>query len=439
MSKLEVDKIDPQSGTALEIGSSGDTITIPSGATLDASNATTTLPANVVTTDGTQTLTNKSIATTQLTGTVATSNLGTGTADATTFLRGDQTYASATPAADSITTSQLAYNPNPFRNIIINGDMSIAQRGTSTSGVTTSDGYYACDRFYTQTDTGTWTISQSTDTPSGQGFAKSLKLDCTTAGTGNADEVMIRQKVEGQNLQYLKYGTSNADSLTCSFWIKSNKTGTYSLAMANFNTTQNRVVSFAYTIDSADTWEKKTITIPGDTSQNFDNTNGENLVLFWLFSAAGGFTSGGVSNTWINYSATNFAPSNLAGLGGSTDDEVYITGVQLEAGTSASDFEFLPVDVNLGRCQRYYVNNIQIGGAGYATNSGQNARARTTVIFPTTMRATPSTSVANYNGGNVQNTVAFDSTNTIGTMPSGESAASGSIYWDADLTIDAEL
>jgi len=85
MSKLEVDKIDPQSGTDLELGSSGDTITIPSGATLDASNATTTLPANVVTTDGTQTLTNKSIAATQLTGTVATSNLGTGTADATTF------------------------------------------------------------------------------------------------------------------------------------------------------------------------------------------------------------------------------------------------------------------------------------------------------------------------------------------------------------------
>ena len=105
-----------------------------------------------------------------LSGTIPTARLGSGTASSSTFLRGDQTYASATPAAGSITTSQLAYNPNPFRNILINGDMSIAQRGTSTSGVTSSDGYYACDRWYSQTDIGTWTISQSEDVPTGQGI-----------------------------------------------------------------------------------------------------------------------------------------------------------------------------------------------------------------------------------------------------------------------------
>ena len=256
--------------------------------------------------------------------------------------------------ANNLTTGLGGASGVNFRNIIINGDMSIAQRGTSTSGVTTTDGYYACDRWYSQTDTGTWTISQSTDVPSGQGFSNSFKMDCTSAGTSNADEVMIRSKHEGLNLQYLKYGTSSAESLTLSFWIKSNKTGNYYLAMANANTTQDRVVSFGYTIDSADTWEKKTIIIPGDTSQGFDNSNVENLTLFWLFSAASSFTSGGVSNTWIDYSATRFANSDLAGLGGSTADEVYLTGVQLEAGTTASDFEFLPVDVNLQRCQRYY-------------------------------------------------------------------------------------
>jgi hypothetical protein len=291
---------------------------------------------------------------------------------------------------EDVPQSKLDNNIN-FRNIIINGDMSIAQRGTSTSGVTSSDGYYACDRWYSQTDIGTWTISQSTDVPTGQGFVNSFKMDCTSAGTSNADEVMIRSKHEGQNLQYLKYGTSSAESLTLSFWIKSNKTGNYYVAMANANSTQDRVVSFGYTIDSANTWEKKTITIPGDTSQGFDNNNVENLTIYWLFSAASGFTSGGVSNTWINYSTSRFANSNLAGLGGSTSDEVYMTGVQLEAGTSASDFEFLPVDVNLQRCQRYYQllasgDNIPITNAFYYTNT----LLFMIVNFMTEMRASPS-------------------------------------------------
>jgi len=283
------------------------------------------------------------------------------------------------------------FTGNNFRNIIINGDMSIAQRGTSATGVTGDDGYYTCDRWYSQTDTGTWTISQSTDVPSGQGFSNSFKMDCTSAGTSNADEVMIRSKHEGQNLQYLKYGTSSAESLTLSFWIKSNKTGNYYVALANFNTTQYRVVSFGYSIDSANTWEKKTITIPGDTSQGFDNSNVENFTLFWLFSAASSFTSGGVSNTWIDYSATRFANSDLAGLGGSTSDYVNITGVQLEAGTTASDFEFLPVDVNLARCQRYYY--VHTNGSGQHVSLGALYSAThlvAEVSFPVEMRSVPS-------------------------------------------------
>jgi len=261
----------------------------------------------------------------------------------------------------------LVANNLPFRNIIINGDMSIAQRGTSTSGVTTTDGYYACDRFYTRTDTGTWTISQSTDVPTGQGFANSFKLDCTSAGTSNADEVIIRYNSEGQFLQYLKYGTSNAESLTCSFWIKSNKTGAYSLNINNNNTSQIRLISFAYNIDSADTWEKKIITLPGDTVRSINNSNTQDFQAQWIFGAASSFTSGGVSNTWIDYAANRSAPSDLAGLGGSTSDYVNITGVQLEAGTTASDFEFLPVDVNLGRCQRYYQVFVE-GNGNYFMN-----------------------------------------------------------------------
>ena len=292
---------------------------------------------------------------------------------------------------DNAVTPAKYIEPAPFRNIIINGDMSIAQRGTSTSGVGSSDGYYACDRWYSQTDIGTWTISQSTDVPTGQGFVNSFKMDCTSAGTSNADEVMIRSKHEGQNLQYLKYGTSSAESLTLSFWIKSNKTGNYYVAMANANSTQDRVVSFGYTIDSANTWEKKTITIPGDTSQGFDNNNVENLTIYWLFSAGSGFTSGGVSNTWINYSASRFANSNLAGLGGSTSDEVYMTGVQLEAGTTASDFEFLPFDVNKNRCLRYFAKFEAGAGINYAfaITNNDNLNVNCLIPFTVEMRTAP--------------------------------------------------
>ena len=302
----------------------------------------------------------------------------------------------------AVTDAKLSFNSNQFRNIIINGDMSQAQRGTSTSSVTTTDGYYACDRWYSQTDTGTWTISQSTDVPTGQGFVNSFKMDCTSAGTSNADEVMIRSKHEGQNLQYLKYGTSSAEGLILTFWIKSNKTGNYYVAFVNNNSTQDRVVSFGYSIDSADTWEKKTITIPGDTSRSIENTVNEEFTIYWLFSAASAFTSGGVSNTWIDYSASRFANSDLAGLGGSTSDEVYMTGVQLEVGTAASDFEFLPHDVNLQRCQRYFEKSYQMADAPGTSGSGGSyglqfggatANIDATIIMSTRKRATPTLTV----------------------------------------------
>ena len=342
----------------------------------------------------------------------------------------------ANQVENQLPQSLVADNVN-FRNIIINGDMSIAQRSTSETGLTGS-GYNTCDRWRSQiSSAGTWSQSQSTEVPSGQGFATSYKWDCTTADASLAagDSIIFQQRVEAQFLQYLKKGTSNAESLTLSFWVRSNKTGTY---IANLYDENNRNISKAYTISAADTWEKKTLTFAGDTSGAFGNDNAIGLYVQFFLAAGSNMTSGTLATSWEAYTAANQAVGQV-NLADSTSNEWYITGVQLEAGTSASDFEFLPFDVNLGRCQRYYVDNIKIGGAGYATSSGQNARARTTVIFPTTMRATPSTSVANYSGGNVQNTVAFATTDTIGTTPSGESASSGSIYWNADLTIDAEL
>ena len=242
-----------------------------------------------------------------------------------------------------------------FRNIIINGDQSIAQRATSTSSIT-STGYHTVDRFETNISSmGTWTQSQSTTVPTGQGFAKSLKMDCTTADASPAagDQVVIEQKVEGQNLQYLNFGNSSAKSLTLSFWVRSNKTGTYCASL--FNNDQSKWFSKQYTISSADTWEKKTLTYVGDTSNAFNNDNGTSLrCRFWL-GAGSTYTSGTITSTWTTESGNEGSlASGQVNLADSTSNEWYITGVQLEAGTTASDFEFLPHDVNLQRCLRYF-------------------------------------------------------------------------------------
>src|SRR6056300_2013864 len=143
------------------------------------------------------------------------------------------------------------FTGNNFRNIIINGDMSIAQRGTSATGLTNgSSGYHTIDRWrYVEngSTTSQFTMSQDNDVPTGQGFAKSLKMDCTTAQNpiGSSDAIYMEQKFEGQNLQYLKKGTSSAESLTVSFWVKSVKTGTYICELKDDN---NRTISKSYTI-----------------------------------------------------------------------------------------------------------------------------------------------------------------------------------------------
>ena len=259
-----------------------------------------------------------------------------------------------------------------FRNLIINGDMSIAQRGTSSSSIT-SGGYYTVDRMEHAINYGTWTLSQSTDVPTGQGFAKSAKWDCTATGTPTAgQELKFRQKIEGQFLQYLKKGTSNAESMTLSFWVKSTKTGTYIVEMRDDD--NNRNICQSYTISASNTWEKKTLTFDGDTTGAYNNDNGQSLQCTWWLGAGTNFTSGTLATSWESTTNANRAVGQV-NLADSTANEWYITGVQLEVGTSASDFEFLPYDVNLQRCQRYYEQNAGYTGF-FASNS---AHLRTTM------------------------------------------------------------
>ena len=251
-----------------------------------------------------------------------------------------------------ITAAKIAGQIN-FKNLIINGDMSIAQRGTIT-GITTNN-YGGPDRWLTALTTlGTWTVSQDTDVPTGQGFANSLKLDCTTADASPAagDRIFLTQRLEGQMLQSLKKGTSNAESTTVSFWVKSNVTGTYILEL--FDNDNTRQVSKTYTINSASTWEKKTITFDGDTTGTLDDDNNASLYVQWWLGAGTNWTSGTASGSWATNTNANRAAGLTANIGSDTANNFWITGVQLEADTSASDFEFLPYDVNLQRCKRYF-------------------------------------------------------------------------------------
>ena len=250
-----------------------------------------------------------------------------------------------------ITAAKIAGQIN-FKNIIINGDMSIAQRGTSFTGQ--SSGAYYLDRFKTDiSGLGTWTIEQVTDVPTGQGFKYSMRFRCTTADTSPAagDFLYLNQPIEGFNTASFKFGTANAESLTLSFWVKADKTGTHIVRFYDID--NQRALSKAYTINSALTWEKKTITISGDTVSGPNYDNGYAFAINWCLGAGSNYTSGTLNESWNSVtSADQFV--GQVNVADSTSNAWYITGVQLEVGTSASDFEFLPYDVNLQRCQRYF-------------------------------------------------------------------------------------
>jgi hypothetical protein len=237
------------------------------------------------------------------------------------------------------------------RNIIINGGMQVAQRGTSVSSVTTS-GYKALDRFNIDlSSAGTWTISQDTNTPSG--FGSSMKFLCTAADAslGSSDRIAFRQFIEGQNVQQLKKGTSDAELVTASFYVKSNKTGTYILEFYDLD--NSRHINKSYTVDTANTWEYKTITFEADTTGVLDNDNASSAMLhFWLGSGSS-YSSGTLQTSWGANATNNRAVGNV-NLADAVDNYWQITGVQLEVGEQATPFEHRSYGEELGLCQRYY-------------------------------------------------------------------------------------
>ena len=276
------------------------------------------------------------------------------------------------------------------RNVIINGAMQVAQRGTSTASITTS-GYYTADRYATSIDSlGTWTQSVENDAPTSSGLRKSIKMLCTTANASPAAGAYntVEQRLEGQNLQQFLKGTSSAKSFALSFWVKSNVTGTYICEL--YDADNNRQVSASYTVSTSATWEKKTIIFPADTTGAFDNDNALSLyATFWL--GAGSTRSSGTLNTvWASAVTANRAVGQT-NLAAATNNYWQVTGVQLEAGAVETPFEFEDYGMTLAKCQRYY--QIAYSSMGQAQSASSWV---TNIIFPIEMRATPS--VASYGG-----------------------------------------
>jgi len=279
--------------------------------------------------------------------------------------------------------------------IIINGDMSVCQRTTSTSSVS-SGSTFPVDRYkFMPNALGTFTISQSTTVPTGQGFSNSIKVDCTTANTspGDGSTLQLVQYLEGQNLQLLKKGTSSAEAVTISFWVRSNKTGTYTLEL--YDNDNTRQISQTYTISSADTWEKKIVNFAGDTSGALGNDNGLSFaVQFWLATGAN-YNNESLQTSWNTVTQAKRVSSSQVNLADSTSNEWYITGLQLEVGefdsTSIPSFPFESFENNLRKCQRYYYKHMSGNGKNICSgNYYDSGTFYGSVFFPVPMRASPS-------------------------------------------------
>jgi hypothetical protein len=319
----------------------------------------------------------------------------------------------------TVSDNTVALDRKTATPLIINGDMAIAQRGTSATGITET-GYNTIDRFQVGlANLGTWTQSQSTDVPTGQGFSSSLKMDCTTADASPAssDNLAIMQKFEGQNLQMLKKGTSSAESVTVAFWVKSAKTGTYILELRDADNV--RIICKAYTIDSANTWEKKVLSFAGDTTGVLDNDNALSFHARWWLGAGSTFTSGTLATSWEASNNANRAVGQV-NLADSTSNDWYITGVQLEVGTFDSNsippFQFEDRTTSLARCQRYYMKIDGFAGTGRRFGSGivhSSTSMLMNVPVSTVMRSNPSITFSNIQLNDGSTSVTLDSVNTI--------------------------
>ena len=323
------------------------------------------------------------------------------------------------------------------RNIVINGAMQVAQRGTSSTGLGASSGYFTLDRFQTTfgSTAGRLTMSQVavTDLP---GFANALKLDCTTADTSIAagENFRLQTLLEGQDLQQLKKGTSSAEKFTVSFYVKGNASATYMLELFDGDNSRHNTQQFAVT----SSWNRISLTFAGDTTGAFDDDNAVSLYLnFWLH--AGSTYTGGTytANTWASNTNANRAVG-ISSFFDSTDRTLEITGLQMEVGSQATPFEHRSFGEEIVLCQRYYYKEAQTRSL-FIYQEG-NVFHQNNHFFPTRMRTNPTCAIATTyaNAGSISSTLVAN-ISTQGCIVSFDAGAVNARLQYANFTADAEL
>jgi hypothetical protein len=288
----------------------------------------------------------------------------------------------------AVTVAQGASNNVTFRNRIINGTFTISQYNGTSSVTPSSDGYII-DRYKVENSQAsklTYQQNAGSVTPPA-GFSNYLGTTvASTVSIGAGDYFLISQPIEGYNVADLNWGTANAQTVTLSFWVRSSLTGTFGGSLQNSANT--RSYPFTYTISSANTWEYETITIAGDTSGTWLTTNGIGLKV--RFSVGTGSTYSGTAGAWAgtSYLSATGATSIMA----TASATLQITGVQLEAGTTASPFEYRQYGTELALCQRYCYKIATSGGYSTYATTGMfisTTRVDFPILFPTYMRASP--------------------------------------------------
>jgi hypothetical protein len=330
-------------------------------------------------------------------------------------------------------------------NRIINGAMTIDQRNAGAS-VTINNGtptLYPVDRFSGSffAATGEMTLQRSTDIPSGQGYINSVVATVTTANGSLAatDTVRFEQRVEGFNTYDLSFGTAGAKPITLSFWVKSSLTGTFGGNVRNAGDAGTRLYLFSYTINAANTWEYKTITIAGDTSGTWGTGSGIGVIIQWSLGA--GADRVGTAGSWGTTFLTGVTgQTQIIGTSGAT---FYITGVQLEKGSTATPFEFRSIGQEFILCQRYFQKYISPAGNGIFNST--TSIARCAVGTQVQFRATPTVSISGtlgcYDGSATGTITAFSATYAgVNTMEFDATVATGTFTANriARLYISAE-